>query len=249
MRLQWLSSWTLSCLRNRPRSSQGEDYPSIRVMKSAHLSRFSLVLAMILAFGALAFGQAISGDLVGTIQDASGAGVPNASVSIVNDATNIRSAATANGNGEYRLSNLPPGTYTLTASGTGFSTSTLKGVTVTLNTTSTANLTLQVSATSTTIEVSTAVAQIDTTTAQIQNTYTTKQVQDLPVNGIGLGVLNLSLLQAGVATTGGMGMGRGPSVGGQRPRNNNFTIDGVDNNSKSVTGSQVVVPNDAVKEF
>ena len=63
---------------------------------------------MILAFGALAFGQAISGDLVGTIQDASGAGVPNASVSIVNDATNIKSAATANGNGEYRLSNLPP---------------------------------------------------------------------------------------------------------------------------------------------
>ena len=218
-------------------------------MKSSHLSRFSLALVMILASDALAFGQAISGDLVGTIQDASGAGVPNASVSIVNDATNIKSAATANGNGEYRLSNLPPGTYTLTASGTGFSTSTLKGVTVTLNTTSTANLTLQVSATSTTIEVSTAVAQIDTTTAQIQNTYTTKQVQDLPVNSIGLGVLNLSLLQAGVATTGGVGMGRGPSVGGQRPRNNNFTVDGVDNNSKSVTGSQVVVPNDAVQEF
>ena len=218
-------------------------------MKSSHLSRFSLALMMILASGALAFGQAISGDLVGTVQDASGAGVPNASVSIVNDATNIKSAATANGNGEYRLSNLPPGTYTLTASGTGFSTSTLKGVTVTLNTTSTANLTLQVSATSTTIEVSTAVAQIDTTTAQIQNTYTTKQVQDLPVNGIGLGVAE------SVASPGRrrhhwrMGMGRGPSVGGQRPRNNNFTVDGVDNNSKSVTGSQVVVPNDAVQEF
>ena len=44
-------------------------------------------------------------------------------------------------------------------------------------------------------------------------------------------------------------MGRGPSVGGQRPRNNNFTVDGVDNNSKSVTGAQVVVPNDAVQEF
>ena len=44
-------------------------------------------------------------------------------------------------------------------------------------------------------------------------------------------------------------MGTGPSVGGQRPRNNNFTIEGVDNNSGSVTGPLVTVPNDAVAEF
>ncbi len=48
--------------------------------------------------------------------------------------------------------------------------------------------------------------------------------------------LNLSLLSAGVATSGGVGVGSGPSVGGQRPRNNNFTIEGVDNNNKGVTG-------------
>ncbi|HEY3457824.1 MAG TPA: carboxypeptidase regulatory-like domain-containing protein [Bryobacteraceae bacterium] len=222
-------------------------------MKSLYTSRFLLALVLLLESalggGAFVFGQAISGDLVGTIQDASGAGIPGASVSVVNDATNVRTTATANDAGEYRISNLPAGAYTLSATGTGFGTSTLKGVKVSLNTTSTANLALQVSATSTTIEVSTAAAQIDTTTAQIQSTYTTRQVQDLPVNSIGLGVLNLSLLQAGVATTGGMGMGDGPSVGGQRPRNNNFTIEGVDNNSKSVTGAQVFVPNDAVQEF
>ena len=218
-------------------------------MKSAHKSHLPLALALFLGSSTFAFGQAISGDLVGIIQDPSGAGVPNAAVEVTNDGTNIKNSATANNDGEYRFSNLPPGMYTLTASGTGFGTSTLKGVTVSLNTTSTANLSLQLSSTSTTIEVSTATAQIDTTTAQIQSTYTTRQVQDLPVTGIGMGVLNLSLLQAGVATTGGLGMGRGPSVGGQRPRNNNFTVEGVDNNSKSVTGAQVIVPNDAVQEF
>lgn len=67
--------------------------------------------------------------------------------------------------------------------------------------------------------------------------------------GSGLGVLNLSLLSSGVASSGGVGAGTGPSVGGQRPRNNNFTIEGVDNNSKSVTGPLAYVPNDAVAEF
>src|SRR5690349_5257610 len=121
-------------------------------MKSPCISRFLFALALLLESalggGALVFGQAISGDLVGTIQDASGAGVPGALVSVVNDATNIRTAATANDAGEYRIPNLPAGTYTLTATGTGFGTSTLKSVKVSLNTTSTANLTLQVSATS-----------------------------------------------------------------------------------------------------
>jgi len=67
--------------------------------------------------------------------------------------------------------------------------------------------------------------------------------------GTGSGVLNLSLLAAGVGTSGGVGVGSGPSVGGQRPRNNNFTIEGVDNNNKGVTGPLVAVPNDAVAEF
>ena len=56
-------------------------------------------------------------------------------------------------------------------------------------------------------------------------------------------MINLSLLNAGVATSGGsVGAGTGPTVGGQRPRNNNFTIEGIDNNSGSVTGPLVTHP-------
>jgi hypothetical protein len=57
------------------------------------------------------------------------------------------------------------------------------------------------------------------------------------------------LLAPGVSTSGAVGLGTGPSVGGQRPRNNNFTIEGIDNNNGAVTGPLVTVPNDAVSEF
>jgi len=126
----------------------------------------------------------------------------------------------------------------------------LKSVAVQLNQTATANFTLRVGAVSTTVDVTEAHATINTTTAQIVATYTARQAEDLPVANIWpLEALNLSLLQAGVASNGGLGAGTGPSVGGQRPRNNNFTVDGVDDNNKSVTGPTVIIPNESVAEF
>jgi len=99
------------------------------------------------------------------------------------------------------------------------------------------------------VEVSEQATTIDTTTAQIQNTFEARQISDLPETSTGSGVVNLSLLNAGVASSGGIGLGTGPSVSGQRPRNNNFTVEGVDNNSKSVTGPLLQIPNDAVDNF
>ena len=221
-------------------------------LRRTTLYQWLLAAAIIAAMAALpirTFAQAISGDLVGTVADASGAGVPNATITATNGATNVKYSGTSSGSGEYRISNLPPGTYTLSASASGFAKSELANVAVQLNQTATANLTLQLGQVATTVNVVEASTVIDTTTAQIQNTFSAKQAQDLPNVSIGAGVLNMSLLSAGVATSGGLGAGTGPSIGGQRPRNNNFTIEGVDNNSKSVTGPQVFVPNDAVQEF
>src|SRR5258708_21621759 len=79
--------------------------------------------------------------------------------------------------------------------------------------------------------------------------YEEKQLADLPSTPNGSGVVNLSMLSSGVASSGGVGVGSGPSVAGQRPRNNDFTIEGVDNNNKGVTGPLVTIPNDAVAEF
>ena len=211
---------------------------------------YVLAVAIALLFPAPpAAAQAISGDLLGTVVDATGAAVPNVSVTATNVGTNISTTAISSGNGEYRFTNLPAGTYSVTAKASGFTAATLKNVSINLNQTATANFTLQVGAVSSSVEVVEAPAAIDTTTAQVQNTFTTKQAEDLPTSSIGSGILNLSLLGSGVASSGGVGIGTGPSVGGQRPRNNNFTIEGVDNNSKSVTGPEVTIPNDAVQEF
>lgn len=204
---------------------------------------------MVLTTTAALYAQVVSGDLVGSVLDATGAALPGATVSARNTGTNVVNTATANANGLYRLSSLPPGPYEISASASGFSTSTQKGVLIKLNQTSTINLTLQPAGVSTTVEVTEAGTSIDTTTAQIAQTYSTKEAQDLPIVSIGQGVLNLSLLQGGVTSSGGTGYGTGPSVGGQRPTNNNFMIEGVDNNSKSVTGPQNFVPNDDVAEF
>jgi hypothetical protein len=212
--------------------------------------RHKLAIALALTLPAACWGQLSSGDLVGSILDASGAGVPAASVEALNEATGVKSAAVANNIGQYRIGNLIPGSYTITATASGFTTSSLKGVKIDSNKTSTANLSLQIGQVSTTVEVTSAPAVIDTTTNSIQSTFDSAASRDLPIASIGLGSANLSLLNAGVASNGGIGVGEGPSVGGQRPYNNNFMIEGVDNNNKSVTGSLIrSIPNDAVAEF
>ena len=219
--------------------------------------RYLLLFASLLLTGSIAslhptsaFAQSTSGDVVGTVIDASGAGVAHATVTATNEATGVAATTQANEQGEFRISNLPAGRYTIKGAATGFQTLSLQGFSVTLNQTATAQLRLPVASATTNVEVSAmAETAIDTTTIQLQQTFSTKEVQDLPVATIGLGALNLSLLSPGVATSGGIGAGTGPAVGGQRPRNNNFTVEGVDDNDKSVTGPLITVPNDATGEF
>lgn len=214
---------------------------------------WTLLSLMVLLLGLFAVSQVsaqiISGDLVGTILDKTGAVVPSAAVEAVNSETGVKYTTKANGGGEYRFNNLPVGTYNVSASSTNFATTTINGFTVELNKTSTLQITLEIKGAVTTLEVSGVAPALDTTTAQLSSTFEERQIADLPSAPNGSGVLNLSLLGSGVATSGGVGVGSGPSVGGQRPRNNNFTIEGVDNNNKGVTGPLVTVPNDAVAEF
>ncbi len=210
-----------------------------------------LVLAATMFLPVISFAQLVSGNLTGTIYDPTGALIPNATVVARNDATGVENTATSTSSGEYRIVNLPAGTYTVTVTAAGFAKTELKGVQIALNVTATANATLEVGKAAATIEVTETSVVIDTTTAQLQNTYVSQQMMDLPSAGFsnGSGVINLSLLAAGVSTSGGIGVGTGPSVGGQRPRNNDYTIEGIDNNDGGVTGPLVEIPNDAVAEF
>ncbi len=209
------------------------------------------MLSLILLSAGIAQGQAISGNLTGTVTDSSGAAVNGASVEAVNLGTGQKINTTTRGSGEYNFTNLPVGNYRITVTSANFRTTTLENVPVELNKSGTANVQLQVGTSATTVEVSGVAPPVDTTTAQLQSNYNERMSQDLGItsNGMGAGVLNLSLLSPGVTNASAMGDGVGPSVGGQRPRDNNFTVEGVDNNNKTVTGSLITVPNDAVQDF
>ena len=215
------------------------------------LRKAILVVCILALLGtaSVCLAQLVSGNLTGTVYDPTGAIIPNANITVKNDATGVESTTTSTSAGDYQINNLPVGTYSVTASAPGFAKAEIKGVAVALNVTTTANVNLQVGTTGTTVEVREATTSVDTSTAQLQNTFTTQQMTDLPSASGGSGIINLSLLAPGVATSGAIGVGTGPSVGGQRPRNNNFTIEGIDNNNGGITGPLVQVPNDAVAEF
>ncbi len=193
--------------------------------------------------------QAISGDVTGTVLDSSGAAIPGATVTALNDATGVKTTALSNDNGVYRFTNLLVGTYTITGSASGFASDTLKNIELTLNTVVTANLKLAVGSTATTVEVTAGAVAIDTTTAQLQTTFGTQQVQELPQTAQGSGIYNLSLLGAGVSSQGGVGQGMGPAIAGQRPDNNQFNLDGVSNQNYFNPGPLDFVSNEAVAEF
>jgi hypothetical protein len=213
------------------------------------MKKFLSVIAIMFVMTLAAFGQATSGDVVGTVRDATGAAVPGATLTITNEATGVTVSGTATSQGEYRFPNLIPGSYDIVANGTGFQKTTVKGVEVDLNKTSTADVALQVG-TSTTVEVETGAGVVlDTTTENLSTTFAAKELSTLAVTETGSGVLNTSLLVPGVGSTGGTGIGVGPSIAGQRQRDNNFMIEGIDNNDKAVTGPLVSVPADAVSEF
>lgn len=220
------------------------------------LFAFVLALLSVIALGSgLAFAQAVSGNIVGTVSDSSGAAVVGAEVVATKVATGVSATSKTNSTGEYRFENLLAGTYRITARSSGFRTTSVVAE-ILLNQTGTVNVTLTPGASTETVEVSGEAPIIDTTTAQLQTTYEDRQLLDLPTSGLGvstngqnLGVLNLALLDSGVGSTGGLGAGTGPSVGGQRPRNNNFTVEGVDNNNKGITGPLIYIPQDAVANF
>ena len=210
------------------------------------------VLLLLLGLTTFAFGQATDANLIGTVTDSSGAIVANVNVELTNVATGVKSTTTTNPDGVYRFNNIPVGMYNLSATATGFTTANLKNIDIQLSKTSTANITLAVGSVATTVDVAEVGAVIDTTTAQVQTNYDSRQIVNLPIieNSNSLyGALNLALLSAGVSSNGGVGQGTGPSVGGQRPMNNNFMIEGVDNNNKTITGPLVYVPTEATAEF
>src|SRR5918998_2060378 len=227
------------------------------VMTRVTLMRAGVVLLTALlavVCTAPAAAQQTTGNVRGVVADPNGAAVPNARVTITNRQTNISQDAQTNDSGEYQFNNLLTGDYTITVEAANFKTTTLSDVRVQLNQTTDLPVQLQVGLQGETVEVSAAGAElVNTTDTTLARSFGERQVVELAITNVGGafggGVNNLALLAPNVTSSGGVGVGTGGSVGGQRPRNNNFMLDGVDNNRKDVTGPTVYVSPENVAEF
>ncbi len=196
--------------------------------------------------------QITTGTVRGTVTDPNGAVVPGAKVTLTKKSTNTSSTQVTSASGTFEFTNLLTGDdYSVSIEATSFKTLLLTDVKVSLNQATDLSAQLAPGTVTESVTVTAGGTElVDTTTSNLSQSFSSRQVSELGQTGAGAaGVNNLALLAPNVSSSGGVGVGTGGSVGGQRARNNNFMIDGVDNNDKSVTGPQSYVSPEEVAEF
>ena len=209
------------------------------------LVSFAMSICVLFLFAPLATAQNAS--LSGTITDSSGAVVPQVKVSVVNAATNVAREVETGAAGVYTIVQLAPGLYEVTFNKSGFRTVKFPAVNLTVDQKLTLDTKLEVTSASEQITVEGAVAPIDTTDAQVSNVVEHQQMTELPL--ILRDPYQLVLLGPGVTESDNMG---GVSVNGGRERNNNFMLDGADNNDTEdpgILGGLTAQNPDSTQEF
>ncbi|MGA3011258.1 MAG: carboxypeptidase regulatory-like domain-containing protein [Terracidiphilus sp.] len=211
------------------------------------------------------FAQTDTGNIVGTVTDATGAVIPGAPVTATNTETGQTLTAVSNGAGEFHILAVPRGDYKVVVKVKGFQAQS-SAVTVIVTTTQNIIFKLSPSNVSTTLEVTTAAPLINVSDATVGATIQGEQVTDLPLNGRNF--TQLALLTPGVTrgVYGDIASGGGSSnmtetirynesgsaalsVNGLRPQADNYILDGVDNND-GLVNTILFYPNiDATQEF
>jgi Carboxypeptidase regulatory-like domain len=219
--------------------------------KSILTTLFALGVAALLSRVPDVLAQSLDGTLRGQVKDSTGALVPGVVVTAKNNGTGTVRTVETSSAGTYAFTNLLVGSYTVSAEHTGFSKSVRPGVDVRANQVVEVDMTLELGEVTTVIEVEGGAELVQTTSSQLASSISGKALTDLPNFGNqGDGSpYALAIITPGVTTQGGGILGEGGSIGGNRPRNNNFTVDGVDNNRLDVTGTALPVISEAVQEF
>lgn len=199
------------------------------------MRKYSLLTPMLAAaamlISSLAWAQTAS--ITGVVTDATGGVVPDAAVKAESAATGAARTASSNSTGTYTITELTPGTYVVTVEKSGFKTLRYTDLVLTVDQVLTLNATLEVSQVSQTVEVSASkVAAINLENATLSNIVDETHITELPL--ILRDPYQLILLGPGVIQS-NSGLG-GFSANGTRERNNNFMLDGVDNNDTDVPG-------------
>ena len=224
-------------------------------MKDRRLLDRVMLVAMLLGVSALpAFGQIDRGAITGRILDSSGAVVPSATVTITNKATGVAVTTSADADGEYQVLTLIPGTYTVKATAAGFESVLRDDIHLHVQDLLSIDFALKVGSVNAEIVVTARESMLETQTADLGSVVNEQRINDLPLNG--RRYADLALLEPGVAK---FYAPANPapdrfSANGNSELQNNFLLDGIDNNSFSENlqelSMQVVQPPpDALQEF
>jgi len=174
-----------------------------------------------------AFGQATNtGTVIGQVTDPQGAVVPGVVITLKDAATGKTLTTSTNDQGRYAVVNVPPATYDITASKSGFATAKLPPLTVEVGLTATIDMKMTVGEVSTTVEVQASNVELQTMNATIGSTVNTMAINNLP--SLGRDVSTFTTLQPGVSPDG--------SVAGAIMDQNTFQLDG-GNNTNDMDGT------------
>ena len=219
--------------------------------------RTKWLLGVILCFGLPLLGQTL-GDISGRVTDPSGAGVPDAAVSLTNTATNAVRTANSTGDGFYTFTNVPPGAYNLKAEHPGFSTGITNNVQVQVQQSVRLDLTLQVGQVNQTVEVSATATLLQSENATLGHVVENREIVEAPLNGRQyLNLVTLAPNVSNLAPPSGQAQSRqgadrsnqSISAGGNRIVYDYYTLDGVVNTDPNFN-TYIVLPSiDALQEF
>lgn len=236
---------------------QQNDAHSVRRLPSAR-GRSLLLLLVAFLVPMFACGQVDQGAITGVVSDTTGAVIPGANVTLSSPDTGLTLQTKSNQSGNYTFSPLKIGNYSVTVSVKGFQTLARQNLHVYAEQRLEADLRLTPGEVSQTITVTTDAPLLQTETSAVGQTIDTKTINNTPLNGRNW-VYIAQLTAGAVSASANMGGTRASGTGdfeanGQRAEQNNFILDGVDNNSNLVdflNGSSFVVrpPPDALSEF
>ena len=220
------------------------------------LSIVLFTLSLLLIAPQHAFGQVDEGAITGTVLDATGAVVPNAQVTLLNTDQGNTLQTKSNASGSYTFSPVRAGHYSITVTASGFAKLTQNKVDVNVAQVLQVNLSLKLGSATETVEVNTAPPLLQTEEASVGQVIGEQEVNNLPLNGRNFTFL--AQLGAGMQTpqadTRGNAASGAFSANGLRPAQNNYLLDGIDNNSNAVdflngTNFVILPPVDAIQEF
>ena len=219
--------------------------------------RFFLCSALVLLAAGLLAAQTSEGRILGTVYDSTGAVIVGAKVTVTNTATGVSRQLTTTSAGEYVASNLEPGAYTVSATAAGFKKTISTPFTLEVSRDLRMDLKLQPGAISETMEVNAEGSLADISDATLNGVLSNKAISELPVEGRDF--QNLLELHPGVQRTPGGGF-QSITSNGNRADDNNFFIDGADDNDAyygegvaneaGIEGTPAsFLPLDAIQEF